>query len=201
MQRRKFLKNASAASAAFTIVPSYVLGKTHVPPSDTLYVGAFGVGGRGRGVIEGLAGTQKVKFVAFCDVDDRRAQPTYELFPDVKRFKDFRKVYDKHLKDIDAIMVATPDHTHASIALPFMREKKHAYVEKPLTHNISEARLMTKVAQENGIVTQMGNQGASSDDSRIARGMGRIWCNWKCTYYRMLDQPTGMAPRCSCTRC
>ncbi len=169
MQRRKFLKNAASASAAFTIVPSFVLGKTHVPPSDTLYVGAFGVGGRGSGVVRGMAATNKVKFVAFADVDDRRAAQTYEAFPNVKRYKDFRKVYDNHLGELDAIMVATPDHTHASIALPFMREKKHAYVEKPLTHNIKEARLMTQVAAENGIVTQMGNQGASSDDSRKAR--------------------------------
>lgn len=169
MERRTFIKNAAATSAAFTIVPSFVLGKGHVPPSDTLYVGAFGVGGRGRGVINGLNETGKVKFVAMCDVDDRQAKDTYTAFPNAKKYKDFRKVYDNHLKDIDAVMVATPDHTHASIALPFMREKKHAYVEKPLTHNIKEARLMTKVAAENGIVTQMGNQGASSDDSRIAR--------------------------------
>lgn len=169
MQRRKFIKNVAASSAAFSIVPSHVLGKTHVPPSDTLYIGAFGVGGRGRQVIDGLHNTGKVKFVAFCDVDDRRAKDTYNAFPKVKTYKDYRKVYEKHLKDIDAIMVATPDHTHATIALPFMREKKHAYVEKPLTHNINEARLMAKVAKENGIVTQMGNQGASSDGSREAR--------------------------------
>ncbi len=169
MQRRKFIKEAAATTAAFSIVPSFVLGKSHVPPSDTLYMGAFGVGGRGAGVIGGLNETQKVKFVALCDVDDRRAAETYANFPDVKRYKDFRKVYDNHLKDIDAIMVATPDHMHATIALPFMRAKKHAYVEKPLTHNINEARLMTNVAKENGIVSQMGNQGASSDGSREAR--------------------------------
>ncbi len=169
MQRRKFIKNVAASSAVFSIVPSFVLGKDHVPPSDTLYVAGFGVGGRGAGVIRGLNETGKVKFVAFCDVDDRLAAETYELYPDVKRYKDFRKVYDKQLKDIDAIMVATPDHTHATIALPFMRAKKHAYVEKPLTHNIAEARLMTQVARENGIVTQMGNQGASSDGSRLAK--------------------------------
>ncbi|MBT8285936.1 MAG: Gfo/Idh/MocA family oxidoreductase [Flavobacteriaceae bacterium] len=169
MQRRKFIKNVTASSAVFSIVPSYVLGKGHVPPSDTLYVGAFGVGGRGSGVIRGLQETGKVKFVSFCDVDDRRAAQTYEFFPDVKRYKDFRKVYDKQLKDMDAVMVATPDHTHATIALPFMRAKKHAYVEKPLTHNIAEARMMTQVARENGIVTQMGNQGASSDGSRQAK--------------------------------
>ena len=169
MQRRNFIKNAAAGTAAFSIVPSFVLGKNHVPPSDTLYVSAFGVGGRGSGVIEGLQNTGKVKFVSFCDVDDRRAADTYAKYPDVKRYKDFRKVYDQHLSEIDAIMVATPDHTHATIALPFMKAKKHAYVEKPLAHNIREARLMTQIAKENGIVTQMGNQGASSDDSRIAR--------------------------------
>jgi predicted dehydrogenase len=169
MQRRKFLKGVTASTAVFSIVPSYVLGKGHVPPSDMLYVGAFGVGGRGLGVIRSLQETGQVKFVSFCDVDQRRAAQTYELFPDVKRYTDFRKVYDKQLKDMDAVMVATPDHTHATIALPFMREKKHAYVEKPLTHNIAEARLMTQVARENGIVTQMGNQGASSDGSRQAK--------------------------------
>jgi predicted dehydrogenase len=169
MRRRSFLKNAAASSAAFTIVPSYVLGKGHVPPSDTLYVAAFGVGGRGSGVMRGLDATQKVKYVALCDVDDRRAAGSYETYSAASKYKDYRMVYDNHLNDIDAVMVATPDHTHATIALPFMREKKHAYVEKPLTHNIREARLMTNVAREMGIVTQMGNQGASSADSRIAR--------------------------------
>ncbi|NJB71644.1 putative dehydrogenase [Saonia flava] len=169
MQRRKFIKNVAASSAAFSIVPSYVMGKNHVPPSDTLYVSAFGVGGRGASVINDLQRTGKVKFVSFCDVDDNRAKETYQNFPDVKRYKDFRQVYKKHLKDMDAIMVATPDHTHATISLPFIREKKHAYVEKPLTHNIYEARLMTQAAKEHGVVTQMGNQGASSDGSRQAK--------------------------------
>lgn len=169
MQRRKFIKSAAATSAAFSIVPSFVMGKGHIAPSDTLYVGAFGVGGRGSGVMRGMDETKKVKFVTLCDVDDRRAGDTYKKYPKAKRYTDFRTVYDKHLKEIDAIMVATPDHMHATIALPFMRAKKHAYVEKPLTHNINEARLMTQVAKENGIVTQMGNQGASSDGSREAK--------------------------------
>ncbi|WP_165749954.1 Gfo/Idh/MocA family protein [Cellulophaga sp. Z1A5H] len=169
MQRRKFIKNAAAASAVFSIVPSFVLGKNHVPPSDTLYMAGFGIGGRGGGVINDLTNTKKVKFVAYADVDYRQVKDSQKLHPKAKLYKDFRTVYDKHLNDIDAIMVATPDHTHATIALPFMRAKKHAYVEKPLTHNIHEARLMTKVAKENGIVTQMGNQGASSDGSRQAK--------------------------------
>jgi len=169
MQRRKFIKNTVAASAVFSIVPSFVLGKNHVPPSDTLYMAGFGIGGRGGGVIRELTDTKKVKFIALCDVDDRQIAGSTNLYPQAKLYKDFRKVYDKHLKEIDAIMVATPDHTHATIALPFMRAKKHAYVEKPLTHNINEARLMTMVAKENAIVTQMGNQGASSDGSRQAK--------------------------------
>lgn len=169
MKRRVFVKKAVASSAVFSIVPSFVLGKGHIPPSDTLYVSAFGVGGRGSSVMNGLDRTNKVKYVTLCDVDDRRAEKSYEKYSKAKIYKDFRKVFDNHLNEIDAIMVATPDHTHATIALPFMREKKHAYVEKPLTHNIAEARLMTRVARENGIVTQMGNQGASSDGSREAK--------------------------------
>ncbi|ETN94229.1 Predicted dehydrogenase [Zhouia amylolytica] len=166
MKRRDFVKNVAAAGSAFYIVPSHVLGGTHTAPSDTLYVAAIGAGGRGAGVISELNATKKVKFVALCDVDDRRAGGTYKKFPKAKQYKDFRKVYEEQLKHIDAVVVATPDHTHATIALPFMRAKKHAYVEKPLTHNIHEARLMAKVAKENGIVTQMGNQGSSTDDVR-----------------------------------
>ena len=100
------MQNIGATGAAFTIVPSFVLGKTHVPPSDTLYVAGFGVGGRGAGVIRGLMGSEKVKMVALCDVDERRAAGTYEYFPDTKKYKDFRRVFDKHLKDMDAVMVA-----------------------------------------------------------------------------------------------
>lgn len=169
MKRRKFLKNTAAATAAFTIVPSYVLGKHHIAPSDTLYIGAIGVGGRGRGVVNELTATGKVKFVALCDVDDKMAAASYALHPNAKQYRDFRKLYDAHLSEMDAVMVATPDHTHATIALPFMREKKHAYVEKPLTHNIYEARTMATVAAQMGIVTQMGNQGASGDGIRLAQ--------------------------------
>ena len=106
MKRRTFLKNTAVATTAFSIVPSYVLGKTHTAPSDTLYVAAFGIGGRGNGVIRDLTNTGKVKFVALCDVDARMVAESYKLHPKAKRFKDFRKVYDAHLKDIDAIAVA-----------------------------------------------------------------------------------------------
>ncbi|MEL4306848.1 Gfo/Idh/MocA family protein [Joostella sp. CR20] len=169
MKRRDFVKNTIATSTAFYIVPSHVMGGIHTPPSDTLYMAGFGVGGRGEQVLKELYNTGKVKYVALCDVDDKRAKSTFDTYPNAKKYSDFRKVYGKHLKDIDAIMVATPDHNHATIAVPFMRAKKHAYVEKPLTHTIEEARLMTKISKEQGIVTQMGNQGSSSDGVRIAQ--------------------------------
>jgi predicted dehydrogenase len=169
MKRRSFIQKSAAAGAAFTIVPSFVLGKNHIPPSDTLYVGAVGVGGRGSSVVNELYQTGRVKFVALCDVDDQRAKASYEAHPEAKKYRDFRKLHDHHLNEMDAIMVATPDHTHASIALPFMKAGKHAYVEKPLTHNITEARLMAEVAARQGIVTQMGNQGSSGEGIRIAQ--------------------------------
>ena len=147
MQRRKFLKNASAASAAFTIVPSYVLGKNHTAPSDTLYVAAFGVGGRGRGVIEGMAGTQKVKFVALCDVDDRRAKSTYELFPDVKRFKDFRKVYDAHLNDIAppwlALLLVKVLFTNSMLLFSMLIAPPYEVSELPLCDKILLVIILT----------------------------------------------------------
>lgn len=170
MKRRQFIKKTAGASAAFSIVPSFVLGGNgHIAPSDTLYMAAVGVGGRGGGIVREMTGTKRVKFVALCDVDERMTEGSYKLHPKASRYKDFRKLFDSHIKDIDAFSVGTPDHTHATIAIPFMREKKHAYVEKPLTHNIAEARLMAKVAQEQGIVTQMGNQGSSSDGIRKAQ--------------------------------
>ena len=169
MKRRSFIKKTAAASAAFTIVPSFVLGGKHVPPSDTLYMAAIGVGGRGAGVVNELFKSGKVKFVALCDVDQQRAEGTYKQHAKAKIYKDYRAVYDNHLQEIDAFAVATPDHTHAVISLPFMKANKHAYVEKPLTHNIYEARLMAATAKSQGIVTQMGNQGASGDGIRLAQ--------------------------------
>lgn len=169
MKRRSFIQKTAAASAAFSIVPSFVLGGQHIAPSDTLYIAAVGVGGRGGGVVRDLTAYGKVKFVALCDVDDKMGAASYALHPKAKQYRDFRKVYDNHIKEVDAVMVGTPDHTHATIALPFMKENKHAYVEKPLTHNIYEARLMAQVAKQQGIVTQMGNQGSSGDGIRVAQ--------------------------------
>ena len=179
MDKRKFIKISSLGALGIAISPTLAMCKTKTEKGEEaqialnengrLRVAHIGVGNMGAADLKAISSHELVDMVALCDVDDRRAAGTYKLHPKAKKYKDVRKVYDKHLKEIDAVMVATPDHMHATIALPFMRAKKHAYVEKPLSHNINEARLMTQVAKENGIITQMGNQGASSAGSRTAK--------------------------------
>lgn len=165
--RRKFIKTTGAAAAGFMIVPRHVLGgKGYTPPSDRLNIAGIGVGGRGFGILNGAYNNGAENIVALCDVDDRRAKRAYEAFPKAKRYKDFRKMLAKEKGNIDAVMIGTPDHTHAVAALAAMRLEKHVYVEKPLTHNIAEARALTEAAQQYKVVTQMGNQGASGDGVR-----------------------------------
>jgi len=160
--RRKFLQNSSLAAAGFMIVPRYVLGRGYKSPSDKLNIAIVGCGGRGEAHVEALQGEN---IVAFCDVDDSRAASSYELMPKVARFKDFRKMLDEKGKEIDAVVIATPDHTHAVIAMACMEMGKHVYVEKPLTHNMAEARQLLDASRKYNVVTQMGNQGASMDSN------------------------------------
>ncbi len=162
--RRDFLKTAGLAAAGFMIVPRHVIGRGYIPPSDKLNIALIGCGGKGEAHRESLKG--KENFVAFCDVDDARAANTYKEFPNVPRFKDFRVMLETKGKDIDACMVVTPDHTHAVIAMACMKAGKHVYVEKPLTHNIAEARALLEASKKYKVVTQMGNQGASMDCNR-----------------------------------
>ncbi len=163
--RRKFLKTTGAAAAGWIILPSGIYGHG-VSPSDKLRVASVGAGGQATSDINQVAKTDRVKIVALCDVDYKRAAGTFKKFPKARRFKDFRRMYDKMHKKFDAVIVATPDHTHAQAALPAIELGKHVYVEKPLAHNIREARMLTKAAAKYGVVTQMGNQGASGDEVR-----------------------------------
>jgi predicted dehydrogenase len=158
--RRKFITDSSLAAAGIMIVPRHILGRGYKAPSDKLNIAIIGCGGRGEDHVKQLQGEN---IVAFCDVDDLRAKASFELMPDVPRFKDFRKMLDAKGKDIDAVVIATPDHTHAVIALACMEMGKHVYVEKPLTHDIDEARQLLDASRKYKVVTQMGNQGASMD--------------------------------------
>jgi predicted dehydrogenase len=162
LSRRQFLKNTGLATAGFYIVPRHVLGGNgFIPPSDRLNIALVGLGGKGGAHLEAIGSAER--WAAFCDVDDRRAADAYKAHPEVPRFRDFRKMLDTSGRDIDAVIVCTPDHTHATIALAAMQSGKHVYVEKPLTHNIAEARQLLEAARRYGVVTQMGNQGASMD--------------------------------------
>ena len=163
--RRNFLKTLGFAGAAFTIVPRHVLGNGFVAPSDTLYLGGIGVGGKGASDLTETVKSPNVKVIALCDVDDRRAKSSADRFKDAKYYRDYRKMLEAE-KGLDAVTVSSPDHMHAIQALAAMEMGKHVYVQKPLTHDIYEARQMTEAAHKYKVVTQMGNQGASGDGVR-----------------------------------
>lgn len=164
LSRRQFLSSAAAVTA-FTIVPSYVLGVNgQQPPSDKLNIAAIGAGGMGSGNIERCSSEN---IVALCDVDDERGAGTYAKHPNAPTFRDYRKMLDKESKNIDAVIIATPDHTHAVAAMACMQLGKHVYVQKPLTHDIYEARMLTQAAHKYKVQTQMGNQGHSGEGIRL----------------------------------
>jgi predicted dehydrogenase len=165
MRRRAFLKTAATAAVSFQIVPRYVLGQGQTPPSEKLNIAGIGIGGQGGGV---LGDMKSENIVALCDVDWTKAAGTFKAFPKAERFKDYRVLLEKQ-KDIEAVMVATPDHMHAPITLAALRAGKHVYVEKPMAHSIEEARLMAKVARQTGLVTQMGNNGHAGEGLRLTR--------------------------------
>lgn len=164
--RRDFLKNSSLAATGFFIVPRHVLGRGYVAPSDKLYVAGIGAGGKGESDIANFAASGKAEIAFLCDVDDRRSATTVKNFPKAKYYKDWRELLDKESKNFDAVSVSTPDHNHAIIALSAMALGKHVYVQKPLSHDIYEARMMTQAAKKYNLVTQMGNQGSSGDGVR-----------------------------------
>ena len=163
--RREFVRKGSAAVAGLTIVPNIVMGKSfgHTAPSDKLNIAGVGVGGMGRNNLKNMSGEN---IVALCDVDWSYAAKTFKDYPQAKTFKDWRDMFDKMGNSIDAIMVATPDHTHAAIAAHAMTLGKHVYVQKPLTHSVYESRLLAALAKKYKVATQMGNQGSSGDDFR-----------------------------------
>ena len=164
--RRNFIKNTAIGAAGFMIVPRNVLGKGYIAPSDKLIIAGVGVGGKGRSDIANFHKSGKAEIGFLCDVDDRMAEESRKKFPKAKYYKDWRELFDKEAKSFDAVSVSTPDHTHAVVAMAAMRRKKHVYVQKPLTHDIYEARMLTEAAEKYKVVTQMGNQGASGDGVR-----------------------------------
>ncbi|MBN1421405.1 MAG: Gfo/Idh/MocA family oxidoreductase [Planctomycetes bacterium] len=166
MKRRRFLEGAAAA-IVFHAIPRHALGRGETPPSEKLDIAGIGVGGQGGGVLADreIAGEN---VVALCDVDWAYAGNTFKRHPAAEKFKDYRVLFEKR-KDFDAVVIATPDHMHAPITIAALRAGKHVYVEKPMAHSIEEARVMTRVARETGLVTQMGNNGHGGEGLRLTR--------------------------------
>jgi predicted dehydrogenase len=184
MKRRDFLKSGAAVSA-FMVVPRHVLGGPgQTPPSEKLNVACIGVGGKG---FDNVRNVSTENIVALCDVDAERASDAFGMFPKARRYSDYRRLLDQE-KNLDAVVVTTPDHVHIPASVRVMRMGKHVYCEKPLGHDIQEVRLAAKVARESGVATQMGNTGHSSGNYRTAIALIRagtigevkevhIWCD------------------------
>ena len=165
--RRDFLRNTSIAATGFFIVPRHVLGRGFVAPSDKLNMAGIGVGGKAEVNLPYAFNNGSDNIVALCDVDDRMAVNARKKWPKALYYRDYRELLDKEHKNIDAVIITSPDHMHAVQALPAMQLQKHVYCEKPLTHDIHEARILTQAAKKFKVVTQMGNQGSSGDDTRL----------------------------------
>ena len=162
-KRRSFLKKSAIAGTGFFIVPRNVLGGNgFISPSDQLNIAAIGAGGKGNDITHDWASGERV--IALCDVHpdgSHGVTDSRKTYPNANFYVDFREMLDNE-KDLDAVTISTPDHTHGVIASNAMNRGLHVYVQKPLTHNIEEARALTEIAAKNKVVTQMGNQGGSS---------------------------------------
>lgn len=170
--RRGFIGTSTVTLAGITIVPAHaVSGLGHTAPSDKLNVACVGIAGMGKSNLANVAKTENI--VALCDVDWReQTVNVFNTYPGAKQYKDFRIMLDTQ-KEIDAVIIATPDHTHAVISLEAMKRGKHVYTQKPLTYTVHEARVLAQAAKEYKVATQMGNQGQAGEGPRRLREM--IW--------------------------
>lgn len=175
--RRQFLRNSAIVAASTTLVPWSKLLAEDKPLADSPYknlvigrpirVAAVGIGGKGYSDLHGVANDAEI--VGLCDVDFERGGQAFREFPNVPRYKDFRRMFDELHDKIDAVNISTPDHMHFPIAMMAIERGKHVYVQKPLTHTISEARALKAASAKAGVVTQMGNQGHANEGTRLVR--------------------------------
>jgi GFO/IDH/MocA oxidoreductase family protein len=165
ISRRQFVGDV-AAGAAFTIVPRHVLGRGVTAPSDKLNIACIGCGGKGRSDIDGVASEN---IYALCDVDWKMALDAFQHFPRAKRYRDYREMLDRDGKNIDAVTVSIPDHSHAAAGLLAMKLGKHAFIQKPLARTLGEVRALEQAARTAKVATQMGNQGHTHEGTRLIR--------------------------------
>ncbi len=165
IDRRRFLAGTAGTLAGFTFVPGRVLGQGGgQPASEKLNIAAIGVGGMGAA---NLSAVENENVVALCDVHPNHAAGTFKKYPQAKTYQDYRVMLDKEDRNIDAVIIATPDHTHAVIGMECIRRGKHVYLQKPLAHSIYETLMLTEAARKHRVQTQMGNQGHSSNEIRM----------------------------------
>lgn len=166
ISRRDFVGGA-ATVAAFTVVPRQVLGgPRHRPPSGKLNIAAIGTGGRGA---DNLSALSSENIVALCDIDQRRLEAASRRYTGTKKYSDFRQMLTEQDKNIDAVVVSTPDHIHAVACMMAIKMGKHTYCEKPLTRTVYEARALADAARKAKVATQMGNQGMAFEGNRLIK--------------------------------
>jgi len=170
ISRRNLLRAAGAATVAWHIVPRHVLGRGIVPPSEKVAIAGIGVGGQGTADLKRLHDTGAAEVVAVCDPDARRIAALRKQYPSARGVEDYRAMLDQ-VKEIDGVVVATPDHHHAFASMEAIRRGKHVYCEKPLTHSVWESRQLAQASRQAKVATQMGNQGQASAETRTL-------CEW-----------------------
>ncbi len=166
IDRRKFLTAAGAGAVLMHLTPEAVLAQQTEPASfASIRFAGIGIGSQGGGDIDAVV-AEGATLVALCDVDQKYAKHKFDQYPNAKRFKDFRVMLNELHDEIDAVVIGTPDHTHAVIAMEAMKHGKHVYCEKPLAHNVHEVRALMAAAKRYNVITQLGNQGHSYDSIR-----------------------------------
>ena len=204
MSRRYFLMGTAATVGGLAAGSRIAAAQTRrsVSPNEKLNIAGIGVGGQGGNDIDNL---NSENIVALCDVDEAHAAAVYKRYPKAKTYRDFRTMLEKE-KDIDAVVVGTPDHLHAVVSMAAIQLGKHVYCEKPLTHSIHEARVLAEAARNAKVATQMGNQGQASEESRVLcelisdGAIGTVreihgWCNRNPSISpRGMARPAGSSP-------
>ena len=198
INRRRFLKRSLSAGLGATILPGVVLAKSS---NGKIQHAAIGVGGMGWGDVQQIGSHPDVEITAICDVDKARMAAAVKKFPNARRYQDWRELLEKEGDKIDSVSVSTPDHMHAPITMTAINQGKHVYCQKPLTHDVYEARRIAAAAAKADVVTQMGIQANATIGYRMAVKMirdgaiGKVkriyaWSNKPAGNYR----PTGPRP-------
>lgn len=202
VSRRTFIKRVAATTVtAPLILPRLSFAK---PANSRLQHAAIGVAGQGGYDLGNIFSSEKVDVIALCDIDETNLQKAAQTYPNARLYLDWREMLDEEDKNIDSVSVGTPDHTHAPAAMTAIRKGKHVYCEKPLTHEVYEARRLRIAARRQGVATQMGNQIHSHDFYRTAvqwaqeGAIGKVkeWHSWSAAVFTTDDKkrPEGADP-------